>query len=73
MLPDTQERVYGWLQHNLLDLLSIKDALASGADPDSIWRDRPLLAIAVGQQELREPARGRVWDCRPEVRVQHAG
>ena len=72
-MPDaTRARVYGWLEHNLRDLVSVRDALAAGADPASIWRDRPT-ALAVGQYELHEWARGRVWDCRPNTRAASSG
>ena len=72
MLPETQERVYGWLQHNLIDLVRVRRELSRGADPSTIWRDRPP-PIAVGQSELHEWAQGRVWDCRPTTRSASLG
>ena len=72
MPPETRRRVYEWLNHSLRDMVAIRDALSAGEDPESIWRDRPL-AMAVGQDELLEWARDRVWDCRPVTRAASAG
>jgi hypothetical protein len=72
MPADTQKRLYDWLQHNLEDLVRIHNALAVGLDPATLHRDRPA-ALAIGQSELFDWARGRVWDCRPATKSAHDG
>lgn len=47
----------------LTDLTSIRDQLADGVAPEDIRRGRRH-AIAIGQTEISEWARDRVWDCR---------
>ena len=59
MLPDTQRMVRAWLDRTLRDLLVVRDHVGE-TPPD---RDRPP-PLAIGQSELHEWARGRVWDCR---------
>ena len=71
MPEETQLRVYTWLQHDLEDLVRIRDSLAKGTPPGDVFRDRPL-ALAVGQSELHEWARGITWDCRPALRSAEA-
>ena len=65
LLPEAQEAVRRWLLATLEDLVSVRDALASGVSPDEVARERPR-PLAVGQTELHAWARGRVWDCRQE-------
>ena len=57
-----RRRLTDWMHKTALDLAGIRDALE--ADPTAeAPRDRPP-AIAIGQCEMHEWARGRVWDCR---------
>ena len=64
MLSDTaQHRFITWLNWSHRDLLSIRTQLRDGRAPASITRDRPP-PMAIGQSEIHEYARNRVWDCR---------
>ena len=72
MPEETRKRLYDWFQHNLEDMVRIRNALAVGLDPATLFRDRPA-ALAIGQSELFDWARGRVWDCRPATKDEHSG
>ena len=57
-----RSRLDEWLEATRLDLIAIRDGLASGTPPSEIRRRRPQ-PIAIGQSEMQPWARGRVWDC----------
>ena len=64
LMPEsTRLIVKAWLQNTLDDLLSIQSGLSIGILPDNLIRHRPK-PLAIGQGQLHEWARGRVWDCR---------
>jgi hypothetical protein len=62
LTPDGAARLSEWIDHQLRDLAHVRAELARGTAPGAIIRDRPG-AIAIGQSEFRDWARGRVWDC----------
>ena len=62
LTPAGAARLSGWIDHQLRDLAHIRAELARGTPPGDIGRDRPD-AIAIGQSEFRDWARGLVWDC----------
>ena len=68
MLQETQEAVRRWLLATLNDLIAIREGVAAGIEPDEVVRTRPR-PLAIGQSELHQWARGRVWDCRQECCV----
>ena len=70
MIPsvETRDKAERWFKEALSDLVSIRDQLAAGVPPADIHRGRRE-AIAIGQTEMAEWARDRVWDCRGECCV----
>ena len=62
LTPEGAARLSAWVAHQLRDLAHIRSELARGVKPADVVRDRPG-AIAIGQSEFRDWARGRVWDC----------
>ena len=62
LTPAGAARLSGWIDHQLRDLAHIRAELARGTPPGDIGRDRPD-AVAIGQSEFRDWARGLVWDC----------
>ena len=62
LTPDGAARLSGWIDHQLRDLAHVRAELTRGTAPGAIVRDRPG-AIAIGQSEFQDWARGRVWDC----------
>ena len=63
MLPKTQAQVRAWLHTALEDLVRMRDELAAGVAPEEIRRESKA-DMAIGQTEMWQWARGRVWDCR---------
>lgn len=63
--PSAWGKMRSWFQHQLRDLVSIKQQLEAGILPDDVKRDRPP-AAAIGQSEMMPWARGIVWDCRQQ-------
>ena len=70
MIPsvETRDKAERWFKEALSDLISIRDQLAAGVPPADIRRGRRE-AIAIGQTEMADWARDRVWDCRGECCV----
>ena len=62
LTPTGARRLTSWVDHQLRDLEHVRAEKARGTPPGDIIRDRPD-AIAIGQSEFLEWARGRVWDC----------
>ena len=62
LTPAGARRLTEWVDHQLRDLQHVRSEIKRGTPPGDILRDRPG-AIAIGQSEFHEWARGLVWDC----------
>ena len=67
LLESAVARTYEWLDHQLADLLFIQEQLEKGVNAAAIDRSLRPRPIAIGQDEVKEWARGIVWDCRKRV------